>query len=134
MSARTVLLNLEGGFMKFLVNLFLFAGLILFVTSCAKNPCKDLQERVCTKGEESKACEKAKGLTNKDECKGYLADVAKFIEEAEKGEAGTEETPTEEKAPEPTPPPEAAPAPATPPPAPATEGEGGPSEDKPTTP
>ena len=58
----------------------LFASLILAVLAgCSKDYCSELQKVVCEKAPNTKACTKARALTDRGTCKGYLANVDKYI-------------------------------------------------------
>ena len=52
---------------------------VLSFSGCSKDYCGELSKEVCAKVPNTKACQKAKGLTDKETCKGYLADVDKYI-------------------------------------------------------
>ena len=59
--------------------IFVALGAGLIATSCSKDYCADLAGKVCKQAPDTKACQKAKTLTNKTTCKGYLSDVNGFI-------------------------------------------------------
>jgi len=53
--------------------------LALGVTSCSKDYCGELATQVCKKAPDTKACQRAKTMTNKAACKSFLADMDKYI-------------------------------------------------------